>query len=78
MSKELVRAIKVLDEILEIPKGVHEDYINVGILIAKNTMLIELNNKEIKELKLEMENIEEQINSIEVELEKDSQEKQGL
>lgn len=74
MSKELKRAIEILDEIIEIPKGNYEEYINVGIKIAKNAMLIELNNKEIKALEIEIESIEEEIKAVELEMDKVSQE----
>ena len=65
------QAINVLEDILKIPKGKFEDHINVGIQIAKNAMLIELSNKRIKEL-------EEEISSIQSEMESVSQEIQGL
>jgi hypothetical protein len=71
MSKDLEKAVGILNELIPLPKGKHEEFINVGIQIARNALLIELTNKRIAILEKEIEEIQEQI-------ELESQEKQGL
>lgn len=71
MSKDLEKAIKILEDMLPLPKGKDEALINVGIRIARNAIMLEIQSKKLKE-------IEDELSILNLEIDYLSQEKQGL
>jgi len=71
MSEALAQAMETLEDILSLPKGENEDYINIGIRIAMNCIDIERNTKKIEDMNAAIQLIEQEYNNI-------SQEKQSL
>lgn len=78
MSKELEKAVDILKEILELPKGKNETLINLGIRIGINAIKLELTGKRIKETGDKIDELQREIEVLNEATEKLSQEKQGL
>lgn len=63
MTKEIQKAVDILNELIPLPKGKHEEFINIGIQIARNTLLIELTNKRIVSLEKELSEIQAELDA---------------